>query len=259
MIHIKFLGGAKKTFSTGEITIDDTNLTIQTLLDLLKSKKPPNTPELDVNNLLIAVNGVDSSALDGKNTQLHDNDVISIIPVIHGGSNSRTQFQINKMLIEIFEINSKSRLNVDLLDNLRKKFPNLILQGIETRFVLSKSHAKKIIQISLEAKKNQIMLSKKIETDILMRFACTTQISKAIKTVGIKTRKNFLIMALGNKSYLNKLHSELIPHLNSKIISTNNSDFIKKQFKISKKQIDSVASSYPLEDILAEKAAILLH
>ncbi len=148
---------------------------------------------------------------------------------------------------------------VDFLDNLRNKFPNLILQGIETRFVLSKSHAKKIIQISLKAKKNQAMLSKKLETDILMRFACTTQISKAIKTVGIKTRKNFLIMALGNKSYLNELHSELIPHLNSKIISTNNSAFIKKQFKISKKQIDSVASSSPLEDILTEKAAILFH
>jgi len=179
------LGGAKKIFSTGEITIDDTNLTIQTLLDLLKSKKPLNTPKFDVNNLLIAVNGVDSSALDGKNTQLHDNDVITIIPVIHGGSNLRIKFQINKTLIEIFEINSKSRSNVDFLDNLRKKFPNLILQGIETRFVLSKSHAKKIIQISLKAKKNQAMLSKKLEVDILMRFACTTQISKAIKTAGI--------------------------------------------------------------------------
>ncbi len=163
------------------------------------------------------------------------------------------------MLIEIFEINSKSRLNVDFLDNLRNKFPNLILQGLETKFVLDKSHAKKIIQISLKAKKNQAMLSKKLEIDILMRFACTTQISKAIKTAGIKPRKNFLIMALGSKLILNMLNFELIPHLNSKIISTNNSTFIKKQFKISKKQIDSVASSSPLEDILAEKAAILFH
>ncbi len=103
------------------------------------------------------------------------------------------------------------------------------------------------------------MLSKKLEIDILMIFACTTQISKAIKTAGIKPRKNFLIMALGGKSILNMLNFELIPHLNSKIISTNNSAFIKKQFKISKKQIDSVASSSPLEDILAEKAAILFH
>lgn len=253
------MGGAKKTFSTGEITIDDTNLTIHTLLDLLKSKKSLNTPELDVNNLLIAVNGVDSSALDGKNTQLQDNDVISIIPVIHGGSNSRTQFQINKILIEIFEINSKSKLNVGFLDNLRKKFPNLILQGIETGFVLSKSHAKKILHISLQAKKNQIMLSKKLETDILMRFACTSQISKAIKIAGIKPRQNFIIIALGNKSSLNKLHSELTPHSNPKILSTNNSIFLKKQFNISKKQIDSVSSSNTLEDLLVEKAAILFH
>jgi len=100
MIHIKFLGGAKKTFSTGEITVYDANLTIQTLLDLLKSKKPLNTPELDVNNLLIAVNGVDSSALDGKNTQLHDNDVISIIPVIHGGIITST---IESTIVEIKE------------------------------------------------------------------------------------------------------------------------------------------------------------
>ena len=41
------------------------------------------------------------------------------------------------------------------------------------------------------------------------------------------------------------------------MFSKNNSSFLKKQFKITKKQIDSVYSDSPLEDILAEKAAIL--
>ena len=90
-----------------------------------------------------------------------------------------------------------------------------------------------------------------------MRFACTTQISKAILTTGIKPKQGFILIALGKKSYLKKLHSELKPYLNSKTISKNNSQFLKKQFKISKKQIDSVYSKTPLEDLLVEKAAVL--
>ena len=85
MIQVKLIGGAKKSFSTDKITIEKSNLTVQELLDILQKSKPDNTPELDENNVLVAVNGVDSSALDGKNTNLKDNDIVSIIPVIHGG------------------------------------------------------------------------------------------------------------------------------------------------------------------------------
>jgi len=257
MIRVKFLGGAKKSFSTGELTLQNDNLTIKELLDLLLKTKPQDTPQLDIDNILIAVNGTDSSALDGKNTKLKNNDVVSIIPVIHGGTSDRVQFQISKSIIELIEIKSRARLDVNFLIDLRKKFSNLIIQGVDSRFILSKLHAKKIIKISLEAKKNQNMLSKKLEIDILMRFACTTQISEAMKTAGMKPRKNFILVVLGNKLNLNKLYSELSPYLDSKTISTNNSIFMKKQFNISKKQIDSTSSVYPLEDLLVEKAAVL--
>ena len=85
MIQVKFLGGAKKSFSTDSIKIEKSNITIQGLLDILLDSKPKNTIEFDEKNILIAINGVDSSALDGKNTILQDNDTVSIIPVIHGG------------------------------------------------------------------------------------------------------------------------------------------------------------------------------
>lgn len=256
MIQVKLLGGAKKSLSTDKITIDEDNLTVQELLDIIQKSKPKDTPELDENNLLIAVNGVDSSALDGKITKLKNNDVVSIIPVIHGGS-SNTIFPISKFFVELFEIKPNKIQNIDFLTDLRKKYPDLTIQGIFAKYVLSKSHAKKIIKISFEAQNNHIMLSKKLETDILMRFACTTQISKAIETAGLKPKQSSIIVALGKRSSLIKLHSELKPFLNSKTISKNNSQFLKKQFKISKKQIDSIYSKNPLEDLLVDKAAVL--
>ena len=57
-------------------------------------------------------------------------------------------------------------------------------------------HLKKILSLSINAEKNDILLSNKIETDILMRFAVTLQISNAISSVGIKPSTNFILIAL---------------------------------------------------------------
>jgi tRNA threonylcarbamoyladenosine modification (KEOPS) complex Cgi121 subunit len=116
---------------------------------------------------------------------------------------------------------------------------------------------KKILSLSLESEKNDILLSNKLETDILMRFALTKQISDAIINVGIKPKTNFILIAVGNKKILNSLYKELLP-LSVNLFSKNNDLFLKKYFKITKKQLDSVFSKNPLEDILIEKAAILL-
>ena len=80
------MGGAKKSFSTDKILLEKTNLTITDLLEHLTQIKPTDTLEFDTNNLLVAINGVDSSVLDGYSTSLKDDDVVSIIPIIHGGN-----------------------------------------------------------------------------------------------------------------------------------------------------------------------------
>ena len=102
------------------------------------------------------------------------------------------------------------------------------------------------------------MLSKKIETDILLRFAPTTQISEAIKTAGRKMNMDFLIIAIGKKSSLSRLYSELKPFLNQKPLSRNNQSFLKKWFNISKTQLSAAQSKDSLEDVIVEKAAILV-
>ena len=144
------------------------------------------------------------------------------------------------------------------MDELRNKHKQLIIQAINPQFLLSAQHAKKILTLSFHAKKNKTLLSKKIETDILLRFAATTQISDAIKVAGRKMNMDFLIIAVGKKSSLSKLHSELKPFLRAKPLSKNNHSFLKKQFKVSKIHLSAVSSKDSLENIIVEKAAVLI-
>jgi tRNA threonylcarbamoyladenosine modification (KEOPS) complex Cgi121 subunit/molybdopterin converting factor small subunit len=257
MFTVKFVGGARKSFLTEQLKIDKSDISIQELIDLLLALKPADSPKLDTDNILIAINGSDSSAMDGKYTKIKNNDLVSIIPVIHGGSLKKITFENSKKQIQIIEIKGQKSINVKFIDNLRKKYPKIMLQAISSNFILNNYHLKKIISLSLESKKNDILLSNKLETDILMRFALTTQISDAIKNIGIKPGTNFILIAIGNKKSLNSLYDELLP-ISVNIFSKNNDLYLKKYFKITNKHIDSIHSKNPLEDILVEKAAILL-
>ena len=257
MFTVKFVGGARKSFLTEQLKIDKSDISIQELIDLLLALKPADSPKLDTDNILIAINGLDSSAIDGKYTKIKNNDLVSIIPVIHGGSLKKITFENSRKQIQVIEIKGQKSINVQFIDNLRKKFPKIILQAISSNFILNNYHLKKIITLSLESKKNDILLSNKLETDILMRFALTTQISDAIKNIGIKPGTNFILIAIGNKKNLNSLYNELLP-ISVNIFSKNNDLYLKKYFNITKKYIDSIYSKNPLEDILVEKAAILL-
>lgn len=257
MFTVKFVGGAKKSFPVEELKIDQSNLTIQELINLLLELKSTDTPKLDTDNILIAINGADSSAMDGKSTIIKENDLVSIIPVIHGGSSKKVNFEFSKKLIQVIEIKGQKLIDVKFIDDLRKKYPKIILQAVSSNYILNNYHLKKIISLSIESEKNNILLSKKLETDILMRFALTTQISDAIKNVGIKSNTNFSIIAIGNKTILNSLYLELKPISNT-MFSKNNESFLKKQFKITTKHTNSIFSKNPLADILVEKAAVLL-
>ena len=256
MIIIKLVGGAKKSFNSDQLQIEKFDISVNELLQLLLKIKPVNT-NFDVENILIAINGSDSSAMNGKDTIVHDGDVVSIIPVIHGGSSKKLLFEIEKKHIQVIEISGQKTIDVKFIDTLRIKYPKIKFQAVSSKFILNFSHLKKILSLSINADKNNILLSNKIETDILMRFAVTLQISDAISSVGIKPTSNFILIIIGNKNYFNSLYSELSP-LCVNLFLKNNDLFLKKHFNISKKHIDTVYSKTPLEDILVEKASILL-
>lgn len=257
MITVKLLGGAKKSFGLDPILADLHNATIRQLLDYLVSIKPQDTPELDVKNVLIAVNGADSSAMDGHDTVLCDGDVVSIIPVIHGGA-PRARFRVRNKSVEVFYVSHKKGENYSLLGSIRRKFPRLIVEGVSAQYVLSASHAKKIVGLSLFAQKNDLLLSKKLETDMLLRFAATKQISDAMNAVGIESANDFVVIAIGAKSAQDSLHGFLKPYLGS-VPDRLNSAFLQKHFGISNRHLSAAVSERPLEDLLVERAAVLFH
>jgi tRNA threonylcarbamoyladenosine modification (KEOPS) complex Cgi121 subunit len=148
---------------------------------------------------------------------------------------------------------------IEFLESLREKYPDLIIQSIQAQYVLNIEHVKKTIAISLSAQRANILLSNKIETDILMRFACTRQISDAISKVGVKKNADSILIIIGKKSYIEKLFNKIEELLENNVFSKDNSKLIQKEFGITKKQLDCVISKTPLEDLLAEKSATLFH
>ena len=254
MITVKFLGGAKKSFQTDQMQIKQTGISVEELLCVLVKLKPPDSYEFDVANILIAVNGVDSSAMQGRATIIQDTDVVSIIPVIHGGS-GMSLWMHNKQ-IQIMGIRGDKAIGVEFLEDLRNEYSGIVLQAVSKNFVASQTHIEKILNISLEAEKNDALLSKKLETDILMRFALTGQIAEAIKNAGIKSGSSFILIAIGNGNVLNSLYCRLEP-LSDSLLLKGSSSFLKRHFRITKKHLDVVRSDTPLEDVLVEKAAIL--
>ena len=162
MITVKLLGGAKKSFSTDKIVLEKKTNTINELIIHLIEIKPKDTLEFDTKNLLIAVNGVDSSALKGYDTKLSDNDEISIIPVIHGGSR-RIQFTVGQSNVEIFDIISDKKIHRDFLDEIRTNHKQLIIQAINPKFLLNAQHAKKYFQSLFRRKKQGPCYQKKLK------------------------------------------------------------------------------------------------
>jgi tRNA threonylcarbamoyladenosine modification (KEOPS) complex Cgi121 subunit/molybdopterin converting factor small subunit len=256
MITVKLLGGARKSFSADKLEISNPG-TISGLVGDIQNLIPQNLPKLDPDNILVAVNGVDSSALQGKDTVLQDGDVITIIPLVHGGTSKRIHLDVSGTGVELVRI-GKMQDPVEFLDLMRKKYPSILVQGIDARYILGIGHVKKILAISLAAKKAGTLLSNKVETDILMRFACTRQISDAISKVGVKPGHDFILLILGRKSLVTKLFHEIEGKLESGIFEKNNAKLVQKEFGITQKAIDCVISKTPLEDLLAEKAAATL-
>lgn len=258
VITVKLLGGAKRSFASDKISIDKDSITVGDLLEYLKNSVQKDGPAFDVRNILVAVNGADSSALQGNETLVRDGDTVSIIPVIHGGGTRRMTFKISGNAIELMRLGKTGAEPVDLLDRLRARFPSLIIQGIDTRYILGENHARRIIEISLAAAKAGVLLSNKLETDVLMRFAQSRQIGDAIRKVGLKKDKDSILIVMGQKSQIDKLVSELGSIIKPMAPFPDNSKFIKKEFEITAKELGSIISKEPLEDILVERSAVLL-
>ena len=66
------------------LVIDRSQSTLKEIIEELKNQSR-NTKILNEQNLIITVNGVDSSVTGGKETVIKSGDILTIVTIIHGG------------------------------------------------------------------------------------------------------------------------------------------------------------------------------
>ena len=84
MITLKLLGGVKFAIGKNSVVIDKSQSTLKEIIEELKNDAiEPKI--LNEKNLMVSVNGIDSSVTGGKETVIKTGDVITIVTIIHGG------------------------------------------------------------------------------------------------------------------------------------------------------------------------------
>jgi len=85
MNNVRLFGNISKINNKNNLTVDFKNLNIYEMLDKLSEILNLEKSFLNNENLLIAINNVEISALNEKKTVIETGDLISIISINHGG------------------------------------------------------------------------------------------------------------------------------------------------------------------------------
>jgi molybdopterin converting factor small subunit len=81
MIKLRFLGHLAAQFND-EMELQEEKLNVAELLNRLNLR---GKAKITRANTLILVNGVEVSALKGDETEVKDGDLVTLIPISHGG------------------------------------------------------------------------------------------------------------------------------------------------------------------------------
>ena len=84
-MKVILIGHLKKLFKRNEIVLQEDIQDISELLNHLDKLKNNTKVTVNRENTLIFVNEVEISALEDLRTKLKGNDIITLVPVTHGG------------------------------------------------------------------------------------------------------------------------------------------------------------------------------
>jgi tRNA threonylcarbamoyladenosine modification (KEOPS) complex Cgi121 subunit/molybdopterin converting factor small subunit len=212
MITIRLLGGAKKAVGKPAVDFDRPSASVAEILQFLTGIST-DVRLLQPNNLIIAVNGVDSSALQGQSTIAKSGDTVTVVTVVHGGAN----YTLDDNYVSIIGVQRIAEDPGKLVDRLRAQHGSVSMQAVDAGAVYGADHVLGVLRVALEAERRKVMLANKRETELLLRLACTDQILEAMKRAGLKKDAPSCFVAFSNDS-------KELQHF---------SDQIKNEFKIS--------------------------
>jgi sulfur-carrier protein len=84
LITVDLLGGIRKTAGFSTVNINVNNSSINEILTLLK-KEYDLENKIKEDEIMIAINGVESSILGGREAKISSGDTVTLLSVVHGG------------------------------------------------------------------------------------------------------------------------------------------------------------------------------
>jgi molybdopterin converting factor small subunit len=85
LITVRLLGGVKKLIGENTICIREPVVKMSYVMDVLR-RNSPQPSRLNFDNIIIAVNGIDSSVLGGRDALAREGDEVTVVSIVHGGS-----------------------------------------------------------------------------------------------------------------------------------------------------------------------------
>jgi sulfur-carrier protein len=84
MIEINLLGGIKKLVGISNLKINEESSSVKGIISYLENNYYSNNT-INKNDIMIAINGIESSLLGGHNAKVSSGDIVTILSVVHGG------------------------------------------------------------------------------------------------------------------------------------------------------------------------------
>jgi sulfur-carrier protein len=84
MIDIKLLGGIRKAAGKPNLVLDKHIASVSEILGFLK-QNVMDPKDFDANNILVTINGTDSSLLSADQNVVKSGDTVKIVTIVHGG------------------------------------------------------------------------------------------------------------------------------------------------------------------------------
>ncbi|MEM2139699.1 MAG: KEOPS complex subunit Cgi121 [Nitrososphaera sp.] len=145
-----------------------------------------------------------------------------------------------------------------LIDRIRAAHPKVMVQAADAKIVYGREHAIGALYIAIEALERKVMMANKPETEVLLRLACTDQISEALKRAGLKKSHPGCFIAFSKDAHAIKKFGEQIAkefELDDSVLSPD---------KAKKARLEKMLGARPkvddgqFFDFLLERAAILV-
>ncbi len=84
MIKINLLGGIKKLIGQSNLQLNEESSNVKGIISYLENNYNSNN-KINENDIMVAINGIESSLLGGYNAKISSGDVVTILSIVHGG------------------------------------------------------------------------------------------------------------------------------------------------------------------------------